>query len=204
MYPGCLCPSRQPHFHFLKPLPLSSSPCPKTFPPSPITWQPHPFTYLPCSDLTFLAHLPSSSVLKVFTRPFVIHLLSVHRMLFSCIFFLLLNFCHPNLNLKLDQTLPSFLCQYLPVSLSLPMNHWNHPAASSVCIWVLSLLPCTASRGTWPVPALQRQLCFAEDVLQRCYFKWRFDGSALLCLAAILVGVCVHFVLCQSSIDLIP
>ncbi len=54
--------------------------------------------------------------------------------------FLLLSFCHLNLDLNLPACLSAYL--YLLICSCSSLNHWNHPAASSVCVWVLSLLPC--------------------------------------------------------------
>lgn len=106
-----------------------------------ITWQHHLFTAtLISSYLSHPAHLTSSPDLKVFKWPIFIRLLSAHLVCGVVFphFLVFLNFYHPNLNLKLDQTFPCYLCQYLPGSISLPMNHCKHPASSCVCIWVLS------------------------------------------------------------------
>lgn len=98
---------------------------------------------LPLLSAVIWPTLPTSlphQTLRYLNDPFYT---SCQPILFVLLFFpphflVFLNFCHPNLNLKLDQTLPCYLCQYLPGSISLPMNHCKHPVSSSVSIWVLS------------------------------------------------------------------
>lgn len=109
-------------------------------PPHPNTWQPHPFSptafISPAatwpSPPTCLPLQPSTQLKEPFS--FTPCWFVIAAMLLPCLFFLLLNSRHLSMDLKLDRKLSSYLCQYLRVSLSLPVNHWNPPAASSVCV----------------------------------------------------------------------